>query len=228
MRRCRWPTPTCTTCPAATSRASRPRSAGARVRSTPRGLAITTYFNPMVCTRYPRAFNEAAASRRSGQGRGSAGRSPTGTRAGWARTASSSSASSTSPPRRACELLRRAPRRGGRGWPRRLDGGFRRVHAVRRPLGRTACPAPAMHNLYPVLYHRRRLRVRPPPDEAGWRGTSGLGGRGVQRYAQLVWGGDPTVDWGFDGLSLRRHPGAHDGPLRGSPAGDLTSAGSSR
>jgi alpha-glucosidase (family GH31 glycosyl hydrolase) len=57
-----------------------------------------------------------------------------------------------------------------------------------------------MHNLYPVLYHR-----------AGWRFARRQGKpvarfirsgwTGVHPYAQIVWGGDPTVDWGFDGLS---------------------------
>ncbi len=56
-----------------------------------------------------------------------------------------------------------------------------------------------LHNLYPVLYHR-----------AGWRFAKRQrkpivrfvrsGWTGVQSYAQIVWGGDPTTSWGFDGL----------------------------
>ena len=56
-----------------------------------------------------------------------------------------------------------------------------------------------MHNLYPVLYHRsgyRFARAQRRPIvryvRSGWTG--------VAPYAQIVWGGDPTTDWGFDGL----------------------------
>jgi alpha-D-xyloside xylohydrolase len=56
-----------------------------------------------------------------------------------------------------------------------------------------------MHNLYPVLYHRAgfefaRSQSRPIVRHirSGWTG--------VHPYAQIVWGGDPTTEWGFDGL----------------------------
>jgi alpha-glucosidase (family GH31 glycosyl hydrolase) len=58
----------------------------------------------------------------------------------------------------------------------------------------------AMHNLYPVLYHRAshqyaRTQRRPVAGfiRSGWTG--------VHRYAQLVWGGDPTTSFGFDGIA---------------------------
>jgi alpha-glucosidase (family GH31 glycosyl hydrolase) len=57
----------------------------------------------------------------------------------------------------------------------------------------------ALHNRYPLLYHRTgwRYASRGPRPlvrfvRSGWTG--------VQRYAQVVWGGDPTTGWGFDGL----------------------------
>ena len=57
-----------------------------------------------------------------------------------------------------------------------------------------------MHNLYPVLYHRAgfdfvRRQGRPIVRHvrSGWTG--------VHPYAQIVWGGDPTTDWGYDGLA---------------------------
>lgn len=56
-----------------------------------------------------------------------------------------------------------------------------------------------MHNLYPVLYHKagHEWQARRPGAQvrfirSGWTG--------VHPYAQLVWGGDPTTGWGFDGL----------------------------
>ena len=56
-----------------------------------------------------------------------------------------------------------------------------------------------LHNLYPVAYHRAGMRFarRAPRPlvrfvRSGWTG--------VHPYAQVVWGGDPTTGWGFDGL----------------------------
>ena len=57
-----------------------------------------------------------------------------------------------------------------------------------------------MHNHYPVPYHRAgwefaRRQKRPIARHvrSGWTG--------VHPYAQIVWGGDPTTDWGYDGLA---------------------------
>ena len=57
-----------------------------------------------------------------------------------------------------------------------------------------------MHNFYPVSYHRagwefarRQSRPLARHIRSGWTG--------VHPYAQIVWGGDPTTDWGFDGLA---------------------------
>jgi len=56
-----------------------------------------------------------------------------------------------------------------------------------------------MHNFYPVLYHRAGYeyassKARPLSTfvRSGWTG--------VHPYARIVWGGDPTTGWGFDGL----------------------------
>jgi alpha-glucosidase (family GH31 glycosyl hydrolase) len=56
-----------------------------------------------------------------------------------------------------------------------------------------------MHNLYPVFFHRAgfefaRAQSRPIVRHvrSGWTG--------VHPYAQIVWGGDPTTVWDFDGL----------------------------
>jgi alpha-glucosidase (family GH31 glycosyl hydrolase) len=61
-------------------------------------------------------------------------------------------------------------------------------------------PGPAMHNRYPRLYHQAARefsqRTRRPLarfNRSGWTGAA--------RYSQIVWNGDPTTDWGFDGLT---------------------------
>jgi alpha-glucosidase (family GH31 glycosyl hydrolase) len=56
-----------------------------------------------------------------------------------------------------------------------------------------------MHNLYPRLYHcaawdwaRRQRKPLLRFIRSGWTGAA--------RCAPVVWNGDPTTDWGFDGL----------------------------
>ena len=53
----------------------------------------------------------------------------------------------------------------------------------------------ALHNLYPTQYHcaaRAAARRAARFVRSGWTGTA--------KCAPIVWGGDPSVDWGFDGL----------------------------
>jgi alpha-glucosidase (family GH31 glycosyl hydrolase) len=52
-----------------------------------------------------------------------------------------------------------------------------------------------LHNRYPTQYHCGALQAAPRATRfvrSGWTDTA--------RCAPVVWGGDPTVDWGFDGL----------------------------
>ena len=55
------------------------------------------------------------------------------------------------------------------------------------------------HNLYPVGYHRagQSFADRAPRPLARFVRS---GWTGVHPYAPIVWGGDPTTSWGFDGL----------------------------
>ena len=60
-------------------------------------------------------------------------------------------------------------------------------------------PGPAMHNRYPELYHDAGMtyvEAAPRPlvrfNRSGWTGAIDS--------SQVVWGGDPTTTWGFDGL----------------------------
>lgn len=57
-----------------------------------------------------------------------------------------------------------------------------------------------LHNYYPVMYHRAgmeyvRTKERPVIrfTRSGWTGAA--------KHSQIVWGGDPSVGWGFDGLT---------------------------
>ena len=64
----------------------------------------------------------------------------------------------------------------------------------------------AMHNRYPVLYHRasQRLTRRRMGRDAAVFVRSGF--HGVQKYARIVWGGDPTEDFSCsDGLCAAVH-----------------------
>jgi alpha-glucosidase (family GH31 glycosyl hydrolase) len=56
-----------------------------------------------------------------------------------------------------------------------------------------------MHNLYPVLFHRAGFEFARDQDRPIVRHIRS-GWTGVHPYAQIVWGGDPTTEWGFDGL----------------------------
>jgi sulfoquinovosidase len=57
-----------------------------------------------------------------------------------------------------------------------------------------------MHNLYPVLYHRSGYEFARSQDRPVARHIRS-GWTGVHPYAQIVWGGDPVTDWGYDGLA---------------------------
>jgi len=161
-----------------------------------RGYAILTYFNPMICTNYQPAYGQAAS------------RSLLTETAGGAPYLYRYSASTDdlfvvgqfdfSNPEAGsfyAKLLGEAVGDGYDGWME--DFGEYTPLDSRSDNGMTG---QQMHNLYPVLYHRASYRYartlkRPVAGyiRSGWTG--------VQPYAQLVWGGDPTTNFGFDGLS---------------------------
>jgi alpha-glucosidase (family GH31 glycosyl hydrolase) len=158
------------------------------------GYAITTYFNPMICTSYQPTYAEAAAAGVLNTDQldqpyvynlntGSLF-SPVsqfdftapGTQSFWER------------------LLAEAVGHGYDGWMEDF-GEYTPLDAK----SADGTPGTRMHNLYPTLYHcatfdyaRAAPRPLAPFVRSGWTGT--------QRCAQIVWGGDPTTDWRFDGL----------------------------
>ncbi len=158
------------------------------------GYAITAYFNPMICTSYQPAYSQAAAAGvlntnsldqpyvynlNTGNLFSPVSQfdfTAPGTQSFWNRLISESAA------------------HGYDGWME--DFGEYTPLDARSADG---TPGTRMHNLYPTLYHCATFDYAPqaphpiaPFVRSGWTGT--------QRCAQIVWGGDPTTDWGYDGL----------------------------
>jgi alpha-glucosidase len=158
------------------------------------GLAITTYFNPMVCTNYQPVYDQAVAA-------GVLHKDALGRPYQYRYTGSEQflvSQFDFSAPSAVAfygRLLGEAVGHGYDGWME--DFGEYTPLDARSASG---MPGPAMHNYYPVLYHgaaRAYARTAPKPlarfNRSGWTGAA--------RESQIVWGGDPTTDWGFDGLA---------------------------
>jgi alpha-glucosidase (family GH31 glycosyl hydrolase) len=160
------------------------------------GVAITTYFNPMICANYRPAFAQARAAGALTETRAGApylyryGASPDDTnlvgqfdffeRAGRDAYA---------------QRLDEAIGDGYDGWMEDF-GEYTPLDSV--SAGRIA--GTRAHNPYATRYHcgaYRAVRDRARPivrfQRSGWTGAA--------RCAQVVWGGDPTSSFGFDGLS---------------------------
>jgi alpha-glucosidase (family GH31 glycosyl hydrolase) len=163
------------------------------------GFAVTTYFNPMICTGYAPVYDRAASA--GLLTRDAAGR-PVTYRYGASADADDQflvgQVDFSVPAGRAFygELLGEAVADGYDGWME--DFGEYTPPDSRSGDGSTGA---TMHNRYPVLYHRASAEfalARRRPAAAGFIRS---GWTGVHPYAQLVWGGDPSTDWGFDGLA---------------------------
>ena len=189
------------------------------------GVAITTYFNPMICTDYEPAYCARGGGRGPDRGRGRR---------------------SVSVPlrrRRRRELQRRpvrllhrgrpgavrqAARRGDRRRLRRLDGGLRRVHAARLGLRSRRRAAPG--------HLRAQPRTRPATTAPPTCGRSPPSGRSSASSAPAGPAPLPAPRW--SGAATRRRASAttacaprsprrsRRGP-RASGSGARTSAGSS-
>jgi alpha-glucosidase len=158
------------------------------------GYAITTYFNPMICTSYQPTYAQAA---------GAGVLNTNQLDQPYVYTLNTGNLISpvsqfdfTAPGTQSFwnDLLAEAVGHGYDGWME--DFGEYTPLDAKSADGR---PGARMHNLYPTLYHCATLdytrgvqRPLAPFVRSGWTGT--------QRCAQIVWGGDPTTDWGYDGL----------------------------
>ena len=157
------------------------------------GLAVTAYFNPMICTDYHPVWDEAVA-------KDVVTKDPLGRPYTYKYTGSTvffvGQVDFTAPGAQGFwnGLLGEAVHNGYDGWME--DFGEYTPTDARSADG---TPGPQMHNRYPLLYHRAArayARIAPRPlarfNRSGWTGAA--------RESQIVWGGDPTTGWGFDGL----------------------------
>ncbi len=158
------------------------------------GLAVTTYFNPMVCTSYTKRFEAASAAgaltkdsagndyryRYQGSSVFFVGQYDFTTEAGV---------------RLFGDALDEAVKDGYDGWME--DFGEYTPDDGHQADGSTGS---AGHNRYVVDYHaaarkyalERAGRPLARFNRSGWTGAA--------RHSQIVWGGDPSTTWGFDGL----------------------------
>jgi alpha-glucosidase (family GH31 glycosyl hydrolase) len=165
------------------------------------GLARLVYFNPALCVSYREVYDRAAQA-------GVLQRGPDGLPFTYpAFVGGSGPAGFTEEPLAQfdfsnpatedfyAELVTEAVALGADGWME--DFGESTPPVVRQHDGSTGDTA---HNRYPRDYHcavqRIAARFGKPLvrfQRSGWTGAA--------RCAEVVWGGDPTTVWGFDGLS---------------------------
>ena len=157
------------------------------------GMAVTTYFNPMICTTNP-AYDPVAAA-------GGLGRDATGAPYVYPYftsrrfDVSQFDFSSKAGVAQFAGRLGEAYANGHDGWMEDF-GEYTPADLV----SADGTPGTAMHNRYPTLYHRAgygfaKAQSRPLArfNRSGWTGTAAS--------SQVVWGGDPSTDWGYDGLA---------------------------
>jgi alpha-glucosidase (family GH31 glycosyl hydrolase) len=158
------------------------------------GLAVTTYFNPMICTQYSPVYDRAKAQRVLTRNQFD---QPyeyryTGSSQFFVGQFDFSAPGAT---RFYGDLLDEAVGTGYDGWME--DFGEYTPTDARSANGMNGLQ---MHNFYPVLYHgaARDYAVHRAPrplarfNRSGWTGAA--------RHSQIVWGGDPSTSFGFDGL----------------------------
>lgn len=167
-----------------------PRAAAAHAL----GYAITAYFNPMLCTSLQPAFNRAATD-------GALTTTPAGAPYVYSYFTTrffdvgQIDFSAAAGRRHYGDLLHDAIEDGFDGWMEDF-GEYTPLDSVSAD-GRDGS---ATHNRYPTDYHcaayafaERQARPLARFQRSGWTGAA--------RCAQVVWGGDPTTSWDFDGLA---------------------------
>jgi alpha-glucosidase (family GH31 glycosyl hydrolase) len=154
------------------------------------GYAVTTYFNPMICVDYSPAYERAEAA---GALTETMGGSPYVYRYNEF-VVSQFDFSAAAGRNRYVALLAEALGDGYDGWME--DFGEYTPLDSRSADGTLGYE---MHNRYPRLYHcaawdwaQRQRKPLLRYIRSGWTGAA--------RCAPVVWNGDPTTDWGFDGL----------------------------
>ncbi len=172
----------------------RERERAAVRRAHDAGLAITTYFNPMVCASYTPAFE--AGERRGVFTKRADGSTYTYDYQGSTRF-SVAQVDFTHPdgPSYFGDLLQEAVDDGHDGWMEDF-GEYTPPDAVAFDGG----TGESGHNAYVRQYHAAahlyaRTRAKKPLARFNRSGYTGSA-----KESQIVWGGDPTTGWGFDGL----------------------------
>ena len=183
--------------PCGQSAQARERERARSERMHREGLAILTYMREVLCTEHPR-FGEASARgvfMKDPLGRDYLFSGYDGGRQPPVNTLALPDFSAPETPVFYRELLAEIVADGHDGWME--DFGEATPLDARAANGMTGAE---MHNLYPVLYHRAGYEFAAEQERpiarfirSGWTG--------VHPYAQIVWGGDPSVDWGYDGLA---------------------------
>ena len=159
------------------------------------GVAITTYFNPMICGDYQPAYDEAAAAGAlTLDGAGDPYAYRYGTDIDQDFFVSQFDFFGEVGRERYASLLAEAVADGYDGWMEDF-GEYTPLDSV----SARAIDGSRAHNPYPTKYHcaaHEATRDGPRPivrfQRSGWTGAA--------RCAPVVWGGDPTTAWGFDGL----------------------------
>ena len=149
------------------------------------GLATTTYFNPMICTQHTR-FGRPGTLLRNPAG------APYVFRYSTLESFSVAEFDFSSGAGRGLygDLLGEALADGHDGWME--DFGEYTPLDARAASGASGT---GLHNDYPRQYHCTAHAAAPRAARfvrSGWTGSA--------RCSPIVWGGDPSVDWGFDGL----------------------------
>ncbi|HEX6115459.1 MAG TPA: TIM-barrel domain-containing protein [Solirubrobacterales bacterium] len=160
-----------------------------------RGLAAITYTREAICRSYAGAFDPAAAS-------GAFIRRPDGSPylfdsfvGGGVQEIGMLDFSNPAATEAYASILDRAVANGYDGWME--DYG---EYVPPDATAANGMRGIALHNFYPVLYHSAAYDYRQAQERplvafirSGWTG--------VHPSAEIVWGGDPTTGFGFDGLA---------------------------
>ena len=172
------------------------------------GYAVTTYFNPMVCNDYQPVFDEAVAAdvlTKRSNGDPYVYRYTSGVGPDREFMVGQFDFTAAGADAFYGNLLDEAVGDGFDGWMEDF-GEYTPLDSQ----SANGMGGDQMHNLYPALYHRSSYRYAETQDRpvAGYIRS---GWTGVHSYAQLVWGGDPTQDWGYDGLESAMYQGLNMG-----------------
>lgn len=158
------------------------------------GVAVTTYMNPMICTSYKEIYDQGIATDAfSKNPDGSVLVYPYSTASKF--EVSQFDFSATAGQDLFKELLQQSIDHGYDGWME--DFGEYTPNDV---VSADGTPGPAMHNRYVEQYHGTARDFEEQTEKpllrfqrSGW--TNAI------PDSSIVWGGDPTTGWGFDGLT---------------------------